>query len=198
LHWQGEEEGGASAPLTRRAIELSLRLWSRTSGHIHNPSLQPPKDRRAGKLEHSARRACARCHKETDLRSKIPARHGGQAFQNLSRRWLRVQAQVVHQNRSCNTRARSRSSDRDAGDVQANGESLETDDNYAAAERGGRLGAGGHEPEVTTDGTETEEEGSGNEEASAPSELARSLGEHSQHCSGSDAGPSQAPRPRRR
>ena len=37
------------------------------------------------KMEHSARRACARCHKEADLRSKIPAR--GQAFQNLSR-WL--------------------------------------------------------------------------------------------------------------
>jgi hypothetical protein len=50
----------------------------------------------------------------------------------------------------------------------------ETDDNSAAEEGGGR--AGGHE--VTTDATESREEDSGNEEAPAPSELARSLGTH--------------------
>ena len=50
---------------------------------------------------------------------------------------------------------------------------METDDNSAAEERDGR--AGGHEGK---DDTETEEEGSGSDEAVAPSELARSLREH--------------------
>ena len=49
---------------------------------------------------------------------------------------------------------------------------METDDNSAAEEGDGR--PGGHQ--VTTDGSESEEEGSGSEEVPAPSELARSLG----------------------
>jgi hypothetical protein len=51
---------------------------------------------------------------------------------------------------------------------------METDDNSTAEGQGGRAGEQG----ATTDDTETEEEGSGSDEPSAPSELARSLGKH--------------------
>jgi hypothetical protein len=82
-----------------------------TSGQVHNPSLQPRNEHvvKYGEQRHEGVRSMP---KEADPWSKIPAR--GQAFENLSR-WRRVQAQVVHQDRSCNnTRKRSRSNDRDA------------------------------------------------------------------------------------
>jgi hypothetical protein len=53
---------------------------------------------------------------------------------------------------------------------------METDDNSAAEEREGSQGQEGHE--VLTDGAGTDEEDSGNRESPAPSDLARSLGEH--------------------
>jgi hypothetical protein len=48
---------------------------------------------------------------------------------------------------------------------------METDDISTAEGKGGRAG----EPVATTDDMETTEEGSGSDEAVAPSELARSL-----------------------
>ena len=55
---------------------------------------------------------------------------------------------------------------------------LKTDDSdiFTAEGQGGTRRVG--EQEATTEDTETEEEGSGSDEASAPSELARSLREH--------------------
>ena len=85
-----------------------------TSGQVHNPSLQPRNEQvvKDGEQRHEGVRSMP---KEADPESKIPARE--QAFENLSG-WRRVQAQVVHQDRPCNTRSntrkRSRSNDRDA------------------------------------------------------------------------------------
>ncbi len=87
--------GGARGPLERS--NCGADEWTST-----HPSLQP-RNEQVVKYGEQRQEGVRSMPKEADPQSKTPAR--GQAFENLSR-WRRVQAQVVHQDRPCNTRKR--------------------------------------------------------------------------------------------